>query len=139
MLEQLAIGLAVLATPVHLGVLALGLLVGLLVAILPGLTLVMGIALALPFTYQLGMTPAVILLTAMYVSGTYGGAFTSILFRVPGEPFDIPLLWDGHAMARRGGAATALGLVLVAALFGGFCSFLCMMAVAEPFARVAIR
>ena len=60
MLEQLAIGLAVLATPVHLGVLALGLLVGLLVAILPGLTLVMGIALALPFTYQLGMTPAVI-------------------------------------------------------------------------------
>ena len=139
MLEQLAIGLAVLATPVHLGVLALGLLVGLLVAILPGLTLVMGIALALPFTYQLGMTPAVILLTAMYVSGTYGGAFTSILFRVPGEPFDIPLLWDGHAMARKGQAATALGLVLVAALFGGFCSLLFMMAVAEPFARVAIR
>ena len=139
MLEQLAIGLAVLATPVHLGVLALGLLVGLLVAILPGLTLVMGIALALPFTYQLGMTPAVILLTAMYVSGTYGGAFTSILFRVPGEPFDIPLLWDGHAMARKGQAPAALGLVLVAALFGGFCSLLFMMAVAEPFARIAIR
>jgi putative tricarboxylic transport membrane protein len=139
MLDQLALGLAQLATPAHVGVLLLGLVAGLLVAVLPGLTLVMGVALALPFTYALGTTSAVILLTAMYVSGTYGGAFTSILFRVPGEPFDIPLLWDGHAMARAGGAATALGLVLVAALVGGFLSLLFMMAVAEPFARVALR
>jgi putative tricarboxylic transport membrane protein len=138
-LDQLALGLAQLATPAHLGVLMLGLVAGLLVAILPGLTLVMGVALALPFTYALGTTSAVVLLTAMYVSGTYGGAFTSILFRVPGEPFDIPLLWDGHAMARAGGAATALGLVLVAALVGGFLSLLFMMAVAEPFARLALR
>ena len=139
MLDQLALGLGQIATLTNLAVLVLGLLVGMLVAILPGLTLVMGVALALPFTYTMGMIPSVILLTAIYVSGTYGGAFTSILFRVPGEPFDIPLLWDGHAMARAGRAAEALGLVLLAALFGGFLSLLFMVAVAEPFARVAVR
>ena len=81
--------------------LVVGIVVGLLVGVLPGLTLVMGVVLALPFTYGWTSTPA-ILLTAMYVSGTYGGAFTSILFRIPGEPIDVPLLWDGYAMARRG-------------------------------------
>jgi len=52
-----------------------------------------GVVLALPFTYNMHVIPAIILLTAMYVSGTYAGAWTSILFRVPGEPIDVPLLW----------------------------------------------
>ena len=79
----------------------IGLVLGMLVAVLPGLTLVMGVVLALPFTYGMGVAPAIILLTAMYVSGTYGGAITSILFRIPGEPIDVPLLWDGYTMTRR--------------------------------------
>src|SRR6187397_2800367 len=48
--------------------------------------LVTGVALALPFTYKMDVTASIVLLTAMYVSGTYGGAFTAILFRIPGEP-----------------------------------------------------
>ena len=90
-----------------------------LVAVLPGLTLVMGVVLALPFTYGMAITPSIILLTAMYISGTYGGAITSILFRIPGEPMDVPLLWDGFAMARAGEPAQALGWTLFAALTGG--------------------
>ena len=82
--------------------LVLGIVVGLLVGVLPGLTLVMGVVLFLPFTYKMDVTDAIVLLTAMYVSGTYGGAFTSILFRIPGEPIHVPLLWDGYAMARKG-------------------------------------
>ena len=92
---------------------------GMLVAVLPGLTLVMGVVLALPFTYGMAITPSIILLTAMYISGTYGGAFTSILFRIPGEPMDVPLLWDGYAMAHAGEPAKALGWTLFAALTGG--------------------
>ena len=105
----LGAGFAQVLTPVNLAVLAIGLVLGLLVAVLPGLTLVMGVVLALPFTYAMDITPAIILLTAMYVSGTYGGAFTAILFRVPGEPIDVPLLWDGYTMARKGMPAQALG------------------------------
>jgi putative tricarboxylic transport membrane protein len=98
--SQLAAGFANVFVPANLLALAIGTVAGMLVAVLPGLTLVMGVVLALPFTYTLGVTPAVILLTAMYITGTYGGAFTAILFKVPGEPLDVPLLWDGWRRRR---------------------------------------
>src|SRR5687767_4901649 len=121
-LAHLAGGFGTLFTPVNLAVLVIGLVLGMLVAVLPGLTLVMGVVLALPFTYKMGVAPALILLTAMYVAGTYGGAITAILFRIPGEPMDVPLLWDGYEMARQGQAAKALGYSLIAALVGGLLS-----------------
>jgi putative tricarboxylic transport membrane protein len=128
----------VLFSPVNLLVLAIGLVLGLIVAVLPGLTLVMGVVLALPFTYGMGILPAIILLTAMYVSGTYGGAFTSILFRIPGEPMDVPLLWDGYVMARQGEPALALGWTLFSALAGGLFAAVAMVALSGPVARVAL-
>ena len=73
-----------------MAMLVVGIVIGLLIGVLPGLTLVMGVALALPFTYKMDVTASIVLLTAMYVSGTYGGAFTAILFRIPGEPIDVP-------------------------------------------------
>ena len=99
--------------------LSVGIVIGLLIGVLPGLTLVMGVALALPFTYRMEVTASIVLLRAMYVSGTYGGAFTAILFRIPGEPIDVPMLWDGYTMGRKGQPAKALGWTLVAALGGG--------------------
>jgi putative tricarboxylic transport membrane protein len=137
-LSLLAGGFVQVLTPVNLAVLAIGLVLGLLVAVLPGLTLVMGVVLALPFTYAMDITPAIILLTAMYVTGTYGGAFTAILFRVPGEPIDVPLLWDGYTMARNGMPAQALGWTLFAAFFGGMLSVCAMVALAGPVARIAL-
>jgi len=137
-LAQLADGFAHVLTPVNLAVLGVGLVLGLLVAVLPGLTLVMGVVLALPFTYAMDITPAIILLTAMYITGTYGGAFTAILFRVPGEPIDVPLLWDGYAMGRRGAPAKALGWTLFAAFFGGMLAACVMVAFAAPVARIAL-
>lgn len=137
-LVHLAGGIANVLTPLHFGVMLVGLVLGMLVAVLPGLTLVMGVVLALPFTYKMGVESALILLTAMYVSGTYGGAITAILFRVPGEPMDVPLLWDGYAMTRRGQAPQALGWSLAAALIGGLVSAVVMVALSEPVARVAL-
>src|ERR687892_2374287 len=137
-LAQLAAGFVQVVTPVHLLVLAIGLVLGLLVAVLPGLTLVMGVVLALPFTYAMDITPAIILLTAMYITGTYGGAFTAILFRVPGEPIDVPLLWDGYTMARKGEPAKALGWTLFGAFFGGMLAACVMVAFAAPVARIAL-
>jgi len=125
--------------PGNLLAMVIGLVLGMLVAVLPGLTLVMGVVLALPFTYKMGVEPALILLTAMYVSGTYAGAITSILFRIPGEPMDVPLLWDGYAMTRRGEAAQALGWSLVGAFVGGLISAVLMVAMAKPVAHLALR
>lgn len=137
-LQHLGVGFIHVFAPLNLAALVIGLILGLLVAVLPGLTLVMGVVLALPFTYGLGITPAVVLLTAMYVSGTYGGAFTAILFRIPGEPIDVPLLWDGYKMAQQGEAAKALGYTLFAALIGGLASATVMVLLAQPIAKLAL-
>ena len=137
-LQALGVGFVHVFAPANLVALAVGLVLGLLVAVLPGLTLVMGVVLALPFTYTMNVTSAIILLTAMYVAGTYAGAWTSILFHVPGEPIDVPMLWDGHAMARKGEAAKALGWTLVAALVGGLAAATVLVALAQPVARIAL-
>jgi putative tricarboxylic transport membrane protein len=137
-LQHLGAGFVDVFAPVNFLALVVGLVLGLLVAVLPGLTLVMGVVLALPFTYNMNVTAAIILLTAMYVSGTYAGAWTSILFRVPGEPIDVPMLWDGHAMARKGQAAKALGWTLLAALVGGLAAATVMVLLAHPVANIAL-
>ena len=116
-----------------------GIVVGMAVSIMPGLGFVMGVVLALPFTYKMDIEPAVILLTAIYFSGTYGGAFTTILYRIPGEPSDVPLLWDGYVMARKEGPAKPLGWALVAALTGGLVSSVVMVILAEPLTEVALK
>ncbi len=138
-LQQLAAGFLHLLAPSNAISLVVGLVVGMLVAVLPGLTLVMGVVLALPFTYGMGVTESIVLLTAMYLSGTYGGAFTAVLFRIPGEPLDVPLLWDGYPMARRGEPARALGWTLLAALVGGLITAVSAVALAIPFAKFALR
>lgn len=131
-------GLAHVFQPFDLLMLVTGLLVGMAVSIMPGLGLVMGVILALPFTYRMPIEPSIILLTAIYFSGTYAGCFTAILYRIPGEPMDVPMLWDGHAMAKRGAPAKALGWALVAALIGGLVSSAAMVAIAGPLSRVAL-
>ncbi|MEW6665292.1 MAG: tripartite tricarboxylate transporter permease [Thermodesulfobacteriota bacterium] len=138
MLYDLAVGFFCCFQPVNLVLLFVGNILGLLVGVLPGLTLVMGVVLALPFTYPMDVTPAIVLLTAMYVTGTYGGAFTSILFRIPGEPIHVPLLWDGFAMARKGQPAKALGWTLYAALIGGLISAVIMVTLSQPVAKFAL-
>ena len=130
-LTQLAGGFVHCLTPLNMAMLVVGIVIGLLIGVLPGLTLVMGVALALPFTYKMDVTASIVLLTAMYVAGTYGGAFTAILFRIPGEPIDVPMLWDGYTMARKGKPAKALGWTLVAALGGGLLSAVVMVALTE--------
>jgi putative tricarboxylic transport membrane protein len=138
-LLQLAHGFVECLTPLNLAMLFIGIVIGLLIGVLPGLTLVMGVALALPFTYRMDVTASIVLLTAMYVSGTYGGAFTAILFRIPGEPIDVPMLWDGYTMGRKGKPAKALGWTLMAALGGGMFSATIMVMLTQPLANFALR
>jgi putative tricarboxylic transport membrane protein len=116
-----------------------GVLLGLLVGVLPGLTFVMGVLLLVPFTYSMETGPALILMLALYVAGTYGGALTSILLNIPGEPNNVPLLWDGYDMTRRGRAAEALGWAALAALAGGLVSWVVLVFAARPFASVALQ
>lgn len=118
--------------------LVVGIVVGLIVGVLPGLTFVMGVLLILPFTYSMEPAAGVVLMLATYVSGTYGGSLTAIMLHVPGEPNNVPLLWDGWQMNRLGRAAEALGWTAVAAFVGGIFSWLVLTFAAKPFAEVAL-
>lgn len=138
LLTNLGIGFAHVFVPYNLVMLTIGLLVGMAVSIMPGLGLVMGIVLTLPFTYSMDIESSIILLSAIYVAGTYGGCFTAILYKIPGEPSDVPLLWDGYNMGLKGQAAKALGWALVAALIGGLTSSTVMVSLAGPFANFAL-
>jgi len=138
-LINLAHGFVEVFQPFNMFMLFIGLVVGMAVSIMPGLGLVMGVVLALPFTYRMAIEPSVILLTAIYFSGTYAGCFSAILYRIPGEPMDVPMLWDGYTMARRGAPAKALGWALVAALIGGLVSSAVMVGLAGPMGDVALK
>ncbi|MGH6982286.1 MAG: tripartite tricarboxylate transporter permease [Stellaceae bacterium] len=138
-LIHLAQGFVQVFQPFDLLMLFIGLIVGMAVSIMPGLGLVMGVVLALPFTYRMSIEPSVILLTAIYFAGTYAGCFSAILYRIPGEPMDVPMLWDGYTMARRGAPAKALGWALVAALIGGLVSSAVMVGLAGPMGELALK
>src|SRR6185437_14715791 len=137
-LQLLLAGFAEVFKPLDLLMMLIGLVIGMAVSVMPGLGLVMGVVLALPFTYTMSLEPSIILLTAIYMAGTYAGCFTTILYRIPGEPMDVPLLWDGWGMTKRGEAAKALGWALVAALVGGLVSSAVMVALAVPLSKVAL-
>jgi putative tricarboxylic transport membrane protein len=121
------------------GLVLLGVLIGLVVGVLPGLTFVMGVLLILPFTYSMSAGQALILLVAIYIAGTYGGVLTAILLNIPGEPNDVALLRDGHTMMRHGRGAEALGWAALSALAGGVVGWLALVFVSKPFASVALK
>jgi putative tricarboxylic transport membrane protein len=116
-----------------------GVITGLIVGVLPGLTFVMGVLLILPFTYGMSPETGIVLMLAVYVAGTYGGAITSILLHIPGEPNNVPLLWDGYTMTRQGRAAEALGWAAFAALAGGLVAWVLLTFAARPIAQVALK
>ena len=103
-------------------ILFLGTLIGLILGVLPGLGPTTGGALILPFTIPLEPLSAIILLTAIYCAGTYGGAITAILINTPGTPAAAATCLDGYPLAQKGEAGRALGMVTVASAFGGIFS-----------------
>jgi TctA family transporter len=127
----------VLAWPA-IGYLGLGMLIGLVVGILPGLGATVTMAIMLPFTF--GMTPiqAFVFLLGMYSVTLVAGDITSILFGVPGEPTSTAVVIDGHPMAKAGEGGRALGAAfassLVGALIGAVVLFL-MLPVVLPVTR----
>ena len=80
----------------------LGLVIGILAGALPGITMVNSIVLVLPFTYLMGIVPALLLMIGVYCGGVFGGSITGILFNIPGDPMNVPTTWEGYRMNRAG-------------------------------------
>jgi putative tricarboxylic transport membrane protein len=137
-LGHLATGFANSLAPLNFAMIVLGLVVGVLAGVLPGITMLNSIVLVLPFTYFMGIVPAILLMIGIYCGGVFGGSITAILFNIPGDPMNVPTAWEGYRLNRQGRAQYALGLAIMASATGGLASALCLAFVAPPFARVAL-
>ena len=137
--NDLLYGLGVAFTPYNLLVGLAGLLLGTAIGVLPGLGGTNGVALLLPLTFKLGATAAIILLASVYWGAIFGGAITSILFNIPGEPWSVATTFDGHPLAKQGKAGVALTAAFTSSFIGAFVSIILFTLFAPPLAEIAIK
>jgi putative tricarboxylic transport membrane protein len=137
-LARLGAGFVSAAEPMNFLMVVLGLAIGIVAGALPGVTMLNSIVLVLPFTYLMGIVPALLLMIGVYCGGVFGGSITGILFNIPGDPMNVPTTWEGYRMSRRGQTRYALGLAIMSSAFGGLVSALCLAFFAPPFAKFAL-
>ena len=101
-------GFAVVLQPFNLLVMLVGIMLGVIIGVLPGLGGANGVAILLPLTFSMSPTSAIIMLSCIYWGALFGGAITSVLFNIPGEPWSVATTFDGHPMAQQGKAGEAL-------------------------------
>jgi putative tricarboxylic transport membrane protein len=117
--DGLLYGFSVALTPTNLFACFVGVLVGTVVGILPGIGPVGAMALLLPSTFTLQPATALIMLAGIYYGAMYGGSTTSILVNVPGEAGSVVTTFDGYQMTRRGRAGAALAVAAVGSFVAG--------------------
>lgn len=139
MLEHLMNGLLTAFSPAVLPVLVFGVVGGIVLGALPGLTATMGVAILLPFTFGMDSTPALVMLIGVYIGGIYGGSIAAILLKTPGTPASAATVLDGHTLAAKGQAARALSISAVASFVGGLISTIVLIAIAPLLANFALR
>lgn len=137
-MDAVVTGLAMAVDPYNIVLILGGVVIGVLVGALPGLSSPMAIALLIPFTISLGPVPAVAMMAALYCAGTYGGSITAILINAPGAPPAAATALDGYPMAKRGEAARALGLATFASVFGGIISLFIFLFATPLLSKVAL-
>ncbi len=138
-LSNLGHGFAVAATLPNLVFMLVGITLGVLIGVLPGLGGANGVAILLPLTFSMNPTSAIIMLSCIYWGALFGGAITSILFNIPGEPWSVATTFDGHPMAQQGKAAQALTAAFTSSFVGAVFAVLLITFTAPLLARFALK
>lgn len=137
-LNDLLGGFATVFSPENLALAALGVVLGTLVGVLPGIGPAVTIALLLPVTYQFNdPAGAFIMFAGIYYGAMYGGSTTSILLNTPGESASVATAMEGHQMAKRGRARSALATAAIGSFIAGTISTLLLTFVARPLGELA--
>ncbi len=138
-LHNLYLGFQVALMPVNLFFCFVGVVVGTLVGVLPGIGPVGAMALLLPATFGVSLDSSLIMLAGIYYGAMYGGSTTSILVNIPGEAASVITCIDGYQMARQGRAGPALGISAIGSFIGGTLSIIGLMLIAKPLANAALE
>jgi len=137
--DNLLVGLSVAFQPHNLFFCFLGVLIGTLIGVLPGLGPVGAMSILLPITFGISPVTAIIMLSGIYYGAQYGGSTTSILVGIPGEAASVVTMLDGHKMALQGRAGPALGIAAFGSFIAGTIGILGLMLLAPPLAKVALK
>jgi putative tricarboxylic transport membrane protein len=138
-IENLFHGFEIAITPFNLLVATVGIVLGTIIGVLPGLGGANGVALLLPITFRMPPTSAIILLTSVYWGALFGGAITSILFNIPGEPWSVATTFDGYPMARKGEGGQAMTAAFTSSFAGAFFSIVLITFFAPLLAEIALK
>jgi putative tricarboxylic transport membrane protein len=138
-LANLSTGFATALQPLNLVYCFLGVLLGTLVGVLPGLGPVATIAMLLPATFALPPESALIMLAGIYYGAQYGGSTTAILINLPGESSSIVTALDGYRMAQQGRAGAALATAAIGSFFAGTVATFVIAFLAPPLSAVALK
>src|SRR6188474_74773 len=138
-LTSLLYGFSIALQPQNLFYCFVGVTMGTLVGVLPGIGPTATIALLLPATFSLNPISAIIMLSGICYGAMYGGSTTSILLNIPGEAASVVTCFDGHQMARQGRAGPALGIAAIGSFIAGTLGVIIMTFFAPAIAAVAIR
>src|SRR5438094_9121443 len=131
-------GFQVALTPANLLMCVVGVVLGTIIGVLPGLGPPATIAMLLPLTFKLDPTGAMIMLAGIYYGAKYGGSTTSILLNVPGESSSVVTCIDGYQMALKGRAGPALGMAAIASFIAGTVGVIGLTLIAPPVAAFAL-
>ena len=138
-LNSLMQGFGVVLTPMNIGLMFVGIILGVLIGVLPGLGGANGVAILLPLTFSMSPTSAIVMLSCIYWGALFGGAITSILFNIPGEPWSVATTFDGYPMAQQGHAGRALTAAFTSSFVGAFVAVVMITFLAPMVARFALK
>jgi putative tricarboxylic transport membrane protein len=126
-------------TIIYFSSIFIGVMSGLIIGSIPGLTATMAIALLIPFTFKLPAVPGLLLLLGVYVGGVFGGSVAAILVGIPGTPAATATVLDGYPMGKKGQAGKAIGIAGISSFIGGTISVFILYFVARPLATLSLH
>ena len=137
-------GFGVALSPFNLLLMLVGVVLGIIIGVLPGLGGANGVAILLPLTFTMaqrpgGTTSAIILLSCIYWGALFGGAITSILFNIPGEPWSVATTFDGYPLAQKGRAGSALTASFTSSFFGALVAVIMITFLSPVVAKFALE
>ncbi|MGD9179734.1 MAG: tripartite tricarboxylate transporter permease, partial [Desulfobacterales bacterium] len=127
------------ADPLNILILLSSVMLGIMFGAMPGLTSTLGVALLTALTYGMDTPTAMLCLLAIYVGGTYGGSYASILINIPGTAASAATALDGYPLACKGEGGRAIGLTTTASAIGTIISMLFLVSISPLISFFALQ
>src|SRR4030095_2145830 len=138
-IENLALGFQIAITPFNLFMALVGIVLGTIIGVLPGVGGANGVAILLALNFTMPPPSGVIPLPSIYWGALFVGAITSILFNIPGEPWSVATTFDGYPLAQKGQAGQALTAAFTSSFVGALVAVLMITFLAPILAEIALK